>query len=123
MDGNEHLSKTFFSNVGNPDTLICGNCRECFLELGELLDHKRSYCKLRFTCKCQENFVNSSKFFYFYLNEIVNVSGVGIEFYSRDVKRRWFLTLKIENETCWDNKAHKPCHLSCRTCGENWEIF
>lgn len=58
----KHLSKLSFEiYIGNPDTLICGNCRECFLELGELLDHKRSYCKLRFTCKCQENFVNSSK--------------------------------------------------------------
>lgn len=57
--------QNFLSNVGNPDTLICGNCRECFLELGELLDHKRSYCKLRFTCKCQESFVNSSEYFLF----------------------------------------------------------
>lgn len=39
---------------GNPDTLICGNCREMFTDLGELLDHKRTYCKLRFTCKCQD---------------------------------------------------------------------
>ncbi|KYM95601.1 hypothetical protein ALC62_13716 [Cyphomyrmex costatus] len=36
----------------NPDILICGNCREMFTELGELLEHKRNYCKLRFTCKC-----------------------------------------------------------------------
>jgi len=40
--------------AGNPDTLICGNCRESFGELSELLDHKKSYCKLRFTCKCQD---------------------------------------------------------------------
>lgn len=37
---------------GNPDILICGNCREMFTDLGELLEHKRNYCKLRFTCKC-----------------------------------------------------------------------
>ncbi|TMW52549.1 hypothetical protein DOY81_002374 [Sarcophaga bullata] len=43
-----------FKVYSNPDTLICGNCRECFNELAELLDHKRSYCKLRFTCKCQD---------------------------------------------------------------------
>ncbi|XP_039286069.1 uncharacterized protein LOC111047693 [Nilaparvata lugens] len=36
----------------NPDILICGNCREMFTELQELMDHKKSYCKLRFTCKC-----------------------------------------------------------------------
>ncbi|XP_063698200.1 TNF receptor-associated factor family protein DDB_G0272098 [Culicoides brevitarsis] len=43
-----------FKTYSNPDTLICGNCREMFTDLGELLDHKRTYCKLRFTCKCQE---------------------------------------------------------------------
>ncbi|XP_067613387.1 transcription factor mef2A [Eurosta solidaginis] len=43
-----------FKVYSNPDTLICGNCRQCFNELAELLDHKRSYCKLRFTCKCQD---------------------------------------------------------------------
>lgn len=43
---------------GNPDTLICGNCRECFADLTDLLDHKRSYCKLRFTCKCQSTLAN-----------------------------------------------------------------
>uniref|UniRef100_A0A8D8PZG8 Heterogeneous nuclear ribonucleoprotein C n=1 Tax=Cacopsylla melanoneura TaxID=428564 RepID=A0A8D8PZG8_9HEMI len=36
----------------NADILICGNCREMFSELQELLDHKKTYCKLRFTCKC-----------------------------------------------------------------------
>ncbi|XP_067013987.1 uncharacterized protein [Anabrus simplex] len=36
----------------NPDILICGNCREMFTDLQELLDHKKTYCKLRFTCKC-----------------------------------------------------------------------
>jgi uncharacterized CHY-type Zn-finger protein len=41
-------------HAGNPDILICGNCREMFTELNDLLDHKRSYCKLRFTCKCQD---------------------------------------------------------------------
>uniref|UniRef100_A0A182J6N2 Uncharacterized protein n=1 Tax=Anopheles atroparvus TaxID=41427 RepID=A0A182J6N2_ANOAO len=41
-----------FKTYSNPDTLICGNCRELFTDLTELLDHKRSYCKLRFTCKC-----------------------------------------------------------------------
>lgn len=46
----------FQFSVGNPDTLICGNCREYFSDLSDLLEHKRSYCKLRFTCKCQDNF-------------------------------------------------------------------
>ncbi|XP_071050595.1 heterogeneous nuclear ribonucleoprotein C [Onthophagus taurus] len=36
----------------NPDILICGNCREMFTDLHELVDHKKTYCKLRFTCKC-----------------------------------------------------------------------
>ena len=37
---------------GSPDILICGNCREMFSDLVDMLDHKRDYCKLRFTCKC-----------------------------------------------------------------------
>ncbi|XP_053685547.1 uncharacterized protein LOC128735087 [Sabethes cyaneus] len=41
-----------FKIYSNPDTLICGNCREMFTDLTELLDHKKTYCKLRFTCKC-----------------------------------------------------------------------
>lgn len=36
----------------SPDILICGNCREMFSDLIDMLDHKRDYCKLRFTCKC-----------------------------------------------------------------------
>lgn len=35
-----------------------------FSELSDLLDHKRSYCKLRFTCKCQDQLptiINSKK--------------------------------------------------------------
>ncbi|KAL1456597.1 hypothetical protein WDU94_001315 [Cyamophila willieti] len=36
----------------NADILICGNCREMFTDLQELLDHKKTYCKLRITCKC-----------------------------------------------------------------------
>lgn len=36
----------------SPDILICGNCRELFSNLGDFIDHRRSYCKLRFTCKC-----------------------------------------------------------------------
>jgi hypothetical protein len=48
---------------GNPDILICGNCREMFTELQELLDHKKTYCKLRFTCKCHAlNGVKTSKY-------------------------------------------------------------
>lgn len=43
----------------NPDILICGNCREMFTDLHELLDHKKAYCKLRFTCKCDS--FNKSK--------------------------------------------------------------
>ncbi|XP_060519642.1 heterogeneous nuclear ribonucleoprotein C-like 1 isoform X2 [Cylas formicarius] len=39
----------------NQDILICGNCREMFSELHDLLEHKKSYCKLRFTCKCDSS--------------------------------------------------------------------
>jgi len=36
----------------NHDTLICGNCKEMFHNLSDIIDHKKHYCKLRFTCKC-----------------------------------------------------------------------
>ncbi|CAL4063770.1 unnamed protein product, partial [Meganyctiphanes norvegica] len=36
----------------SPDILICGNCRELFSSLADFIDHRRTYCKLRFTCKC-----------------------------------------------------------------------
>ena len=38
--------------AGNPDILICGNCRELFEDIVDLLEHKKIYCKMRFTCKC-----------------------------------------------------------------------
>jgi hypothetical protein len=40
---------------GNQDILICGNCREMYTDLHDLLEHKKTYCKLRFTCKCDSN--------------------------------------------------------------------
>ena len=42
----------FVSFAGSPDILICGNCREMFSDLVDMMEHKRDYCKLRFTCKC-----------------------------------------------------------------------
>lgn len=41
--------------TGNPDILICGNCRELFNDIVDMLEHKRIYCKMRFTCKCDEH--------------------------------------------------------------------
>lgn len=35
-----------------PDTLICGNCKEMFRNIVDIINHKRHYCKLRFACKC-----------------------------------------------------------------------
>ncbi|CAH0547506.1 unnamed protein product [Brassicogethes aeneus] len=46
----------------NQDILICGNCREMFSDLHDLLEHKKTYCKLRFTCKCDSN--KSSTYFF-----------------------------------------------------------
>jgi len=39
----------------NPDILICGNCRELFNDIVDMLEHKRIYCKMRFTCKCDDH--------------------------------------------------------------------
>ncbi|XP_059089745.1 uncharacterized protein LOC131885651 [Tigriopus californicus] len=44
------------------DILICGNCKELFSNLKDIMNHKKFYCKLRFTCKCgpKWNVTNSS---------------------------------------------------------------
>ncbi|KAK8733900.1 hypothetical protein OTU49_006236 [Cherax quadricarinatus] len=39
----------------SPDILICGNCRELFSNLSDFIEHRRTYCKLRFTCKCSSH--------------------------------------------------------------------
>ena len=38
-----------------PDTLICGNCKEMFRNIVDIINHKRHYCKLRFACKCSSS--------------------------------------------------------------------
>lgn len=48
--GSFHFHSCSFA--GSPDILICGNCREMFSDLVDMIEHKRLYCKLRFTCKC-----------------------------------------------------------------------
>lgn len=53
-----YIPKPIPQELGNlktyssPDILICGNCREMFSDLVDMMEHKRDYCKLRFTCKC-----------------------------------------------------------------------
>ena len=41
-----------YSITDKPDTLICGNCKEMFRNIVDIINHKRHYCKLRFACKC-----------------------------------------------------------------------
>jgi len=56
---NKYIPKPIPHQLGNlktysnPDILICGNCRELFNDLVDMLDHKKNYCKMRFTCKCE----------------------------------------------------------------------
>ena len=40
------------SSTDIPDILICGNCKDLFNNLTDMIEHKKKYCKLRFTCKC-----------------------------------------------------------------------
>ncbi|XP_052122194.1 ATP-dependent helicase brm-like isoform X2 [Frankliniella occidentalis] len=49
LNGHHPATINVFSN---PDILICGNCREMYTDLQELLSHKKAHCKLRFACKC-----------------------------------------------------------------------
>ena len=37
---------------GNPDILICGNCKELFEDLADMIGHKKQHCKMKFTCTC-----------------------------------------------------------------------
>ena len=41
--------------LDKPDTLICGNCKEMFRNIVDIINHKRHYCKLRFACKCSSS--------------------------------------------------------------------
>jgi len=50
----EEIDLDALKSYSTPDILICGNCRMIFDSLHSLVSHKRHYCKLRFTCKCEE---------------------------------------------------------------------
>ncbi|XP_015921143.1 uncharacterized protein [Parasteatoda tepidariorum] len=49
----EQASLDALYNNGEPDILICGNCKEVFPGIHKLIEHKKQTCKLRFTCRCQ----------------------------------------------------------------------
>jgi len=49
----EEIDLDALKSYSAPDILICGNCRLCFDSITHLISHKRNYCKLRFTCKCE----------------------------------------------------------------------
>lgn len=54
MAMDEEIDLDALKTYSTPDILICGNCRMIFDSLHSLVSHKRHYCKLRFTCKCEE---------------------------------------------------------------------
>ncbi|XP_042237566.1 uncharacterized protein LOC121876501 isoform X1 [Homarus americanus] len=54
-DNKTEISCKSIKVTSSPDILICGNCRELFSNLGDFIDHRRTYCKLRFTCKCSSH--------------------------------------------------------------------
>jgi len=54
MAMDEELDLDSLKTYSAPDILICGNCRMCFDSIIQLICHKRHYCKLRFTCKCED---------------------------------------------------------------------
>lgn len=42
-----------FSPLERGDILICGNCRELFHDLEQLLQHRKTTCQLRVFCECR----------------------------------------------------------------------
>jgi len=40
-------------SYSSPDILICGNCHDLFSNLVDFIEHRKQYCKIRFTCKCE----------------------------------------------------------------------
>jgi len=49
----EEIDLDSLKSYSSPDVLICGNCRMVFNSIHSMVSHKRHYCKLRFTCKCE----------------------------------------------------------------------
>jgi len=45
----------------NPDILICGNCKELFEDIVDMMDHKKNLCNTRFTCKCEDDYEEEAK--------------------------------------------------------------
>lgn len=54
-DSKMSITNTSIKETSSPDILICGNCRELFSNLSDFIEHRRTYCKLRFTCKCSSH--------------------------------------------------------------------
>ena len=40
---------------GNPDILICENCKELYEDLVDMIDHKTNQYNIRFTCNFEED--------------------------------------------------------------------
>lgn len=49
-----HFCLDNVKTYSSPDILICGDCRELFGDVMDMIEHKQSTCKLRFVCKCDE---------------------------------------------------------------------
>lgn len=45
----------FPATGGCEDILICGNCKELFRDLGQLMEHRRTTCRLRLICECRDD--------------------------------------------------------------------
>lgn len=50
----EEINLETLKSYETADILICGNCRMIFPTIVDMIEHKRVYCKLRFTCKCAD---------------------------------------------------------------------
>lgn len=100
--------------AGNQDILICGNCREMYTDLHDLLEHKKTYCKLRFTCKCDSN--KSSKFLFPLLFTFL--------FSLPFIQTNWFLFIEQTESPTDDHSSAALLCVQCKDAFQNaWDLM
>lgn len=95
----------------NPDILICGNCRELFNDIVDMLEHKRIYCKMRFTCKCDQGAATDTA-----ASPASQAAVKAIEFSQPSPNKKGFQDEGAE--VAGAAQQGKKVHLKCSQCKE-----